>query len=109
MSEQQPTYTAWPKNRYSTSPYIEDIDGRVCEFSDTDKGLIDAHSIAKILNEVPDLLAENQRLREALEFYADKDNYDSNCAAYHWDLIRGQEKIELDEGRIAREALGKTK
>jgi hypothetical protein len=44
--------------------------------------------------------ADNKRLREALHYYADKS---------HWHVKYGDTYILVDEGRIARAALGEGK
>lgn len=50
------------------------------------------------------LESENTRLRKALEFYANKENYDFDGAPIR---VFDEDDSELDSGRIAREALGK--
>ena len=57
---------------------------------------------------IEQLQTENQRLREALEFYADVDNYDENCAPGNLvgDYIN-PDIFEFDQGEIARNALQK--
>lgn len=52
-----------------------------------------------------DLTAENQRYKEALEFYADKDNYKSGIIFEFGKLENNTEYV--DEGNIARQALSK--
>lgn len=50
-------------------------------------------------NDILDLVDENKRLREALEFYADESNYNKIT------LIGRRFNVLLDNGEIARKAL----
>jgi len=56
---------------------------------------------------VKHLEAENKRLREALEFYADDKNY-KNRKTKFGKLNLSHSQIELDDGSIARDALKDT-
>ena len=49
-----------------------------------------------------DLVKQNKRYREALEFYADRENYDEEMIGST--LISGS-KVMYDDGKTAREAL----
>jgi len=55
--------------------------------------------------EVYDLAKENKRYREALEFYADRENYKPD--PYHYDPYIGEyiSMIDYDNGATARQAL----
>jgi hypothetical protein len=66
---------------------------------DKDKEILEWKEAARSeADEVNRLQAENNKLREALKFYAERDNYL---------LIEDRDKsdIELDFGNLAREAL----
>lgn len=62
-----------------------------------------------VKHSLEELRAENQRLREALEFYADRDGdgYDAYSTNYGLSLEAGY--ILKDAGDTAREALEKEK
>lgn len=51
------------------------------------------------------LLHEKVRLRAALEFYADKESWTRQGDSYY-QLMQSQSKIELDQGKRARDVLG---
>lgn len=53
-----------------------------------------------LMNDVPALVAEVRRLREALEFYADTDSYETPC-----DCCAAGPLVNLDDGKRARAAL----
>ena len=63
---------------------------------------LDAEFIAHARQDVPALIEEVERLREALEFYADKENYRLNPIGhgYHSPYVMA------DGGNKARKALG---
>ena len=48
---------------------------------------------------------EIEKLKKALEFYADENNYDDNGAPCILCSTLNGDKLELDEGKIARKAL----
>lgn len=52
------------------------------------------------------LKEENRRLREALEFYADKENYEITLEWINGELRAGPTYVEYDNGEKARQALG---
>ena len=53
------------------------------------------------------LYDENQRLREALEFYADEENYEITLERpVNGELRAGPSWVEYDNGEKARQALG---
>lgn len=74
------------------------------EYIENKNGVNDARFIAHARQDVPVLVEEVERLRKALEFYADEKNYIEE----HKDPF-GAEKydssVTLDEGEIARKAL----
>ena len=51
--------------------------------------------------------AEAEKYREALEFYANEDNYDDNCAPFFEDMAEGHNITQVDLGRTAKQALQK--
>lgn len=59
----------------------------------------------KMLAELERVKAERDRLRVALEFYADESNYDENCAPFQRLESYGKEWNEEDLGGIAQAAL----
>lgn len=66
---------------------------------------IDAEFIANARTDIPKLLAEVDRLREALEFYADGSNneYELNNAPWYTELK--ESKVMMDHGWRAKKAL----
>lgn len=77
----------------------------VCQWS-----LTDVKFIAESRTAMPELIAEVNRLREALGFYADKKNYEEfeqkimGNAGISWSYKTT--KVKDDDGLIARKALG---
>lgn len=65
-------------------------------------GIEDAEFVTHAREDVPALVAEVERLREALEFYAEETKYE------RVELCNGDKEIyiERDGGEIARQALG---
>ena len=59
-------------------------------------------AVGQLSEDVRRLSIENERLRKALEWYADRSNYDEN----HAPLNRGLLSSYFDEGNRARHALG---
>ncbi|RDY70307.1 hypothetical protein DXT76_13620 [Halobacillus trueperi] len=56
--------------------------------------------------QVETLVEENKRLKKALEFYADKGNYDRKFTADSWGPVV---EVRNDEGEKARRALEKAR